>query len=162
MPQPDWMQARPEYGDDGPHKAMEILGLGAKSRKSKTYLTGPDMAWIMTKLRAKRRITIEALRAAHACHYDRPTVAENEDGDMVQVGWEPDALNDEQVIALYSSAKFWDELHQEFVEHMASHEGFSVKAVSGLDDEERTKGPESSAGAERRQARSSDQGNTRW
>lgn len=147
MPQAEYVGG--DYMDI-PEKAMEIIGVGVDQRKSKTFLTDAQMAFILSSIRARRRAVIDALRQAHANWYERPVYQENDDGDDVVVGWEDDWLTDEAVIEKYRSAKAWNDIHQEFVEHMGSHKGFTINAVTGheLDNGKKRREPESSSRTE--------------
>lgn len=125
-------------------KAMEIIGRGPEARKSKTYMSDEYMAFICTKIRAKRRMWLDALRVAHANWHTRPIITEDENGDQFEDGEEPEVLEDEEIIAQYKTPRFYDNLLQEFVELMTSYQGLSIKATTSYEDEKQSRRSESS------------------
>ena len=149
MPEPRWAKEGAGWDDAGPQKHRDILGM---DRRSKSYNTGADMAFILTKIRAKRRLVIDFLKECHANYYRRPVWKEDEEtGEMEVIGHEPEELSDDEIIARYSGARLWDDILSDFPERMTSLEGFSIKAVSHLDEEEKRQNqPESSTGSDRR------------
>lgn len=157
MPQPDLMFL--DYDpDEAPSVQLDVLGRGAKNRKSKTLLPNIELAMLLGLAREHIQHLFETFRKLHAHHYEVPEL--DEDGEPVileENGVQikkmvPEILTDAQIRQFYPSVAKWESFHQEQVDHYPSVGGFSTKAALGYD--EKTKNSErreSSAGTDRPQ-----------
>lgn len=130
MPEPEW--ANLEYDPmERPHVGVEIIGRGASTRKSKTFLKDLEIASLLGYIRGYCDLLEEQFRRLH----------EMEFGTRLSV---------RELREHYPVILEWERLHQEQVDHYASIEGFSVKSVAGQRDEPSEKRPDSSAGTDAR------------
>lgn len=153
MPNPDWAEAGLDIFER-PQTSLEIIGRGADSRKSKTFIKDQELATLLGFIRGHVRRLMESFRRLHARHHTVEVEIEEEDDEgKITVRKEilPEFLTDDQIRKKYPIVTEWERMHQEQVDHYASIGGFSVRATSGMsDDPENGKRGESSAGADRR------------
>lgn len=111
-----------------PSTADRIIGSREGQRATKTYINteagAQDLALILRHARS-------IIRRVMMLHNNRATkafiAAPEDDSD-----WKQRKLSWEQVCEHYPGAQTWNELHQFFVEHYASQEGFAVGATVRL------------------------------
>lgn len=135
---------------DKPTTTMEIIGRGAQSRKSKTFIKDQELATLLGFIQGHTRRMIELFRLVHARHHNIDIEIEKDDGTK-EIRTVPHVLSDDEVRERYPVTYEWERMHQEQVDHYASIGGFSVRAASGMrDDLEQSAKAQSSAGADRR------------
>lgn len=161
MPSPDYIGG--DYDAfEPPRTPIEILGRGSGSRRSKTYLKSAEVASLLGHIRGHVKRMEETFRRLHAAHYTVKIEREEPDGTITRHEI-PEILSAAEIRDRYPIVAEWERLHEEQVEHYASIEGFTVRAVSGLGDEDRTSRKDSSAGADDRgKAAKSTDADTRW
>lgn len=161
MPNPDWADAE-EVFSESPQAQLEILGVGSRSRKSKTLLPTHRAAYLLSRVRAHLCMLMDMMRRSHAHHHKRPVFEVNEAGERVQVydeqpdgsrvpRMEPEVLTDHELLERYSALRAWKAIHQEIVDHSPSVTGLSIRAATHLPDEDPKSKQGSSAGSERRE-----------
>jgi len=149
MPQPNFldMDWDPE---ESPDPRMELMGRGAKARKSKTLLPNIELAVILGLTKEHIQHLFELFRKLHAANFSRLVEVEDDDGtkSFKEV---PHILTDQEIREIYPSVKKWESFHQEQVEHYPSVGGFSTKAAFSYDQEApRKERKESSAGTDQK------------
>lgn len=153
MPEPQWAEAGLDIFER-PQTSLEIIGRGADSRKSKTFIKDQELATLLGFIRGHTRRLFEAFRRSHARHFNEEVEVEEEDAEWnvtKHIEIRPEILTDDQIRDTYPIVREWERMHQEQVDHYASIGGFSVRATSGMsDDPDGNKRGESSAGADRR------------
>lgn len=153
MPTPDWAHA--DYDPfERPHIGAEVIGRGAGSRRSKTYIQSVELAARLSHVQAYIPVLINRFRRLHAVHYKvKITVTEKNGAQRVEE--RPHFLTDDEVRDLYPVVKEWDQEHADLVEHFASIKGFSVNRATGF-QEDRPRGEkreETSAGTDKQTER---------
>ncbi len=121
----------PEY-DDGPDEDRtpeeRILG---DERATATYIEDLEGSTRLNKI-TRHAIMLTALfRRLHARSNKRPVYEKADDGKRVQVGTEPEVLNDKDLWEKYPLIKQWWDAHAQATGHNVSIQGFSINSVSG-------------------------------
>lgn len=163
MPQPSWASGSSDMLER-PHTPSEIIGRGPRSRDSKTFIQSIELATLLGFIDGHSKRLAEAFKRLHARKYTIEVVEEDREGNET-TKTVPHVLTDAEVRHLYPVVREWEELHLDQVDHYASIGGFSVRAASGLRDEEVKGGrSESSAGTDRQRSGAGDlnAGNPRW
>lgn len=136
MPRPVFTDTDDLYLEGGPSTPQNILGTDKDSRKSKTFLQDREESAILSKIRRHTKMLTELFRRLHARSHDRPVYEENDDGELVQVGTEPEVLEDAEIWDRYPVTLEWYSGHGEVVGHNVSIGGYSIRAASGLPDDD--------------------------
>jgi len=147
MPQPNYMDLDwdPEEQAD---PRMELMGRGAKARKSKTLLPNIELAVILGLSKEHIQHLFELFRKLHAAKFSKLVEVQSDDGSKV-LKEVPEVLTDQEIREHYPSVKKWESFHQEQVEHYPSVGGFSTKAAFSYEQEApRKERKDSSAGTD--------------
>jgi hypothetical protein len=150
---------RPIYVDvaydplETPDRALEVMGRGALSRKSKTLFKDGELAMLVGLVPQHVAHIEETLRKLHAHHNRVLAVLKDRNGNDVEA-MVPEVLDAQAIRDRYPIIAKWEAFHQEQVEHYASIGGFSVNAAFRDDQApKRERRDESSAGADQGQGR---------
>lgn len=138
---------------EAPHTGIEILGRGRMARKSKTFIPSMEVAVHLGRIANHAQFLLELFRKLHARHYTIEVEVKREDGSKA-TEVRPHILSNEEIRDKYPVVAHWENVHQEAVEHFASIKGFSViRTTSHGEERNRERGPETSAGTDRRERR---------
>jgi len=93
-----------------------ILGADEKKRSTKTYITSEKAAIVLSLIKNHAENLARALRELRQLEDTNGHLAEQ--------------LSDEELESEYPGLRAWRDLHQQLVEHYASHGGFSLKVAA--------------------------------
>lgn len=102
-----------------PTSADRIIGATEKKRSTKTWISSERAAIILSLIKNHSENLNRTIRKLHQLEHTNGVV--------------PEEISDDELYRRYPGCRAWANIHQELVEHFASHQGFSLKVVARLE-----------------------------